>query len=513
LPHKNSLGLLIIVVVLIVSGIVRVSLGWYNGVVTTRVMEKVRWNLRTLLVRRLSRLPFDYYRRAAKGDAFFRLERDADQVAELGGPLVLQAAGFAVSTISVVALLLWINPFLTIIIIPLNLLLWIVRRKVSPNLETLTETAQTASSQSAGLLQEYLNSVPGFQLLCCERSEAKAVCSAYAQRLRADVARRSLELKTSAASMFGVSVFIAILIGIGGYQVLRGTVSSGTLIACYSWMARLFDPFTVALDMYTRFARVKVSIFRLRNLLESELPLPEGARSVSMGSARGCLELRRVSFSYRNGAMILDNCDLHIDAGERVALIGESGVGKTTIGKILTRLENIGSGSVLLDGTEIREYTLRNLRTTICYLPQEPLVLDRSVRENLLLGNALANDEQLWHALNVVQLDDLVRAMPLGLAARAGARGTNLSGGERQRLVLARTLLRRPVVLILDECTSSLDKDTEAAVLGRVFENLPSQTILFISHRTSCFRWLSRVITLKNGQIVNAADYGVRDLL
>lgn len=507
LPRKSLIGISLIVSSLAITGVVRSIVGAYGGFAGARATQKTGWRLRTLLLRKLSRASFVFYRRALAGDTFFRVERDVEQIAEIGGALMLQAVSFSVSILTVFCALMWLNPTLPLIALPLNFLFWSLRRKLKPELERLTAHVQSLSSQGNGILQEYLWALPQFQLLGCERTESRRVINGYTQRVRAELNRRHFETTMTCASMSTVAVGTMLVLGFGGYQVVQGKLSAGALVACYAWMIRLFDPFSTVLDMHARFARVGVSIRRVRELLESQETVMESSLSAAVHEIQGTLELRQVSFRYDDGPPVLRDADLYLSAGKRVALVGPSGTGKTTFAKILVRMEAFGSGSILVGGRDIREYSLRDLRSRICYLPQEPLVVDRTIRANLLLGNPESGDDDLWCALRAVQLEHVIKALPQGLDTRAGPMGACLSGGERQRLVLARSLLRSPTILVLDEPTSSLDEKTEGAVLNDILAAFPTQTIILITHRTSCLRWMNKVVVLEKGRIIGERSH------
>jgi ABC-type multidrug transport system fused ATPase/permease subunit len=201
-----------------------------------------------------------------------------------------------------------------------------------------------------------------------------------------------------------------------------------------------------------------------------------------------------------------------VNAGERVALAGRSGNGKSTIARLVARLYDARGGTILIEGTDVRNIKLKSLRSLVIFVPQDPVLFDVSLRENLRYGNAAATDNELAHIARLAQLESVIRKLPKGWDEPLGPRGNRLSGGERQRVALARALLQRPKVLILDECTSALDALTERRLLEALDGFLQNVTTIVISHRPFPTRWANRVIHLDRSQIYTNADPSCSEL-
>ena len=198
---------------------------------------------------------------------------------------------------------------------------------------------------------------------------------------------------------------------------------------------------------------------------------------------------------------MLEGLNLKLEPGEKVALVGTSGSGKSTIAKLVARLYDVNDGAVYIDGVDVRNVRLASLRMKLCYLMQDAVLFDRTLKENLLLGKPSATNEELSQALEIADLSGLLQRLPNGLDSSIGPRGNALSGGERQRLALARAVLQNPSLFLLDESTSALDVPSEQRVLGNLIQHFPNQTIMFISHRISTLRWVDRIVVLNQGVI------------
>jgi ABC-type multidrug transport system, ATPase and permease components len=266
-------------------------------------------------------------------------------------------------------------------------------------------------------------------------------------------------------------------------------------------------------DIYSKLQRTGASVRRLMEITEADAVMRDrrGALALESGNSPA-IELKEVSFSYDSERPVLNAISLRVDSGERIALAGMSGNGKSTIAKLVARLYDARAGSVLMEGTDVRDIKLKSLRSSVVFVPQEPVLFDVTLRENLLYGNPHATQDELDRVTRVVQLETLLARLPKGLDEPLGPRGNRLSGGERQRVALARALLQRPRVLILDECTSALDELTEQRLLKGLDPYLRDVTTIIISHRPYPTLWANRVVHLSYGQIREDAAIHVNRL-
>jgi len=301
------------------------------------------------------------------------------------------------------------------------------------------------------------------------------------------------------------------IFGYGGYRVFVGALTVGGLVAFYSYLARLFDPLNAAVDIYSRFNRLSASLRRILEILEMAPGVPEKPDAVPLPSpVRGYVEMTGVSFSYDSGPPVFEGFNLKLEAGEKVALVGISGSGKSTITKLIARLYDVNQGALYIDGIDVRDVSLESLRTKVCYLMQDSVLFDRTLKENLLLGKPSATNKELSSALEIADLDELMRRLPRGWDTPVGPRGNALSGGERQRLALARAVLQSPSLLLLDESTSALDAPAERRVLANLIQRFRHLSMVFVSHRISAVKWVDRILVLNQGMI---AEQGTHDQL
>jgi subfamily B ATP-binding cassette protein MsbA len=287
----------------------------------------------------------------------------------------------------------------------------------------------------------------------------------------------------------------------GGYQVMTNELTPGGLVAFYGYTLQLFIPLYSVVDIYSKLQRTGASVRRLMEISESEPSLTDRPDALILErDARGTIELKDVSFSYDANRPVLSGINLRLDPGERVALVGRSGNGKSTIARLMARLYDTQAGTVSVEGLDVRDIKLKSLRSSVIFVPQDPVLFDVTLRENLLYGNIQASQDELDKVVSLAQLESLIDRLARGWDEPLGPRGNRLSGGERQRIALARALLQHPRVLILDECTSALDAHTERLVLNGLDEVLKNVTTIIISHRPYPVQWADRVVSMTYGQ-------------
>ena len=483
------------------------------GMLNFRAVQKMIFRSRLSLLRHLQRLSAEYHDNRPLGDTLHRLQNDVDQVATLSGDVIPSALRMVTVFTLVMTTMLVLNYRLTVIVLPLIPVFILVRRQFRDRLQRASDAVQEQSGRVIGFLEEHLSSIIQVQLLSCEQREARRFARLSSGAVRAQVKRRGTELFFSTLLYLIIVAGMASVLGYGGYLVMRGRLTPGGLVAFYGYTLQLFIPLYGVVDIYSKLQRAGASIRRLMEITEAQAVLKDRPSSLTLKpDAAGVVELKDVSFSYNAERPVLSALSLRVNAGERVALAGKSGNGKSTIARLVARLYDARAGTILIEGTDVRDIKLKSLRTSVIFVPQDPVLFDVSLRENLLYGNAAATDDELVQVARLAQLETVIRKLPKGWDEPLGPRGNRLSGGERQRVALARALLQRPKVLILDECTSALDAHTERRLLEALDSFLRNVTTIVISHRPFPARWADRVIHLEDGQICTSSDTACSEL-
>ena len=361
----------------------------------------------------------------------------------------------------------------------------------------------TAVREQVGILNSQLsNNLSGIATIKSFTSESHEV-----ERMRAesDIYRQRNKDAIALSSAFSplirmviVAGFIAIMV-FGGRLALDGTLNIGAYSVLVFMTQRLLWPLTRLGETFDLYQRAMASTTRILDLLDVEPQIVDGPRRVPVESVRGEVTFEDVHFNYGNGQHVVRGLSLHIPAGETAAIVGATGAGKSTVFTLLLRFYDIQRGRVLLDDQDIREFNLRDLRGAIGLVSQDVFLFHGTVRENIAYGTFDATDEQIVAAAKIAEAHDFIMDLPQGYDTIVGERGQKLSGGQRQRISIARAVLKDPPVLILDEATSSVDNETEAAIQRSMERITVGRTTIVIAHRLSTVRNADRIFVLENG--------------
>jgi ATP-binding cassette subfamily C protein LapB len=314
----------------------------------------------------------------------------------------------------------------------------------------------------------------------------------------------TVNLAALAANLVTVGTVI-----VGVYEIAAGRLTTGALIACTILSGRAMAPLGQVASLLTRYNQSKTALDSLNGVMRLPVERPADKRFVHRPELKGEIEFRGVGFAYPGQKLpALQNVSFKIRAGERVGLIGRVGSGKTTIEKLVLGLYDAASGSVLVDGTDVRQIDPADLRRNIACVPQDVMLFHGTLRENITLGAPHADDATVLRAAEVAGVEEFASRHPLGYDLPVGERGEALSGGQRQAVAIARALLLDPPVLVLDEPTSAMDNGAENRFKARLARELPGRTLLVVTHRASLLSLVARLIVMEGGRVI--AD-GPRD--
>jgi ATP-binding cassette subfamily B protein len=331
--------------------------------------------------------------------------------------------------------------------------------------------------------------------------------------IESEAYRRSNRKAIALSAAFVPLIRFVILIGftatlfLGGLEAANGRLSVGTYGFMVFIIQRLLWPFTQLGQTLDQYQRAMASINRVMNLLDTPIAIPTGNRPFPTHQVKGEVEIRDITFAYQDRTPALTNLSLHLPAGQTIGIVGATGSGKSTLVKLLLRFYEIQQGQILIDGIDIRELQLRDLRRCIGWVSQEVFLFHGTVAENISYGSFDASREEIMQAAKLAEAHEFIAALPQGYDTIVGERGQKLSGGQRQRLAIARAILKDPPILILDEATSAVDNETEAAIQRSLDTITQHRTTIAIAHRLSTIRQAHCIYVMEYGRIVEQGTH------
>ena len=483
------------------------ALTWLHNITSVGVGQHMVNDLRSVLYAHLQRLSLAFHSRQQVGDLMYRVTADsfAVQTMLMNGLMPILSA--VILFAGILAILVPLDPVLTLlalIVVPvLFLLIGFFNRRIA---DVATEV-RDADSRVFSLVQWAMSSMKVIQAFTKEDEEYWRFMGASRASLGAALKLYSLQTLYSGVITTVIAGGTALVVYAGVRSVQAGTLTIGQLLVFISYVAQLYVPVSEVIQSWSQIASARIGARRVFEIIDAQADLTDGPRVFPAEGARGAIEWRDISFRYRTEMPVLRSIDLKIDAGATIAVVGATGAGKSTLLGLLPRFFDPSTGTVLIDGVDVREYTLKSLRSQIAMVLQPPLIFPVSVRDNIAYGRADASLEEVENAARGACIHDMIVGLPQGYATLIGEAGATLSEGEKQRLTIARALLRDAAILILDEPTSALDVETEALVMEGIRQLARGRTAFVIAHRLSTVRMCDSILVLADGLIAEQGSF------
>lgn len=471
-----------------------------------RIGETFLRDLRTRVFRHLLRLGLDFFEKEKTGKLVSRMTADIDALQDLvsqGLVAFVQNGLIFVGAIIFMVILSWELALCTLVIVPPVIFAsrWFRRESNRAYLEVRERIATNLST-----LQEGLSGVRVVQAFARERAWTRRFQETNEAQFDANLETVRISVRYFPFIEFvGVAGF-AVIIGIGGLFVDRGWLQIGVLVAFVLYLNNLFEPIQQLSQLYDTVQKAGAALHKLFELLDTESAIVERPGAVDLPS-EGAFEVDDVSFAYLDDAYVLREMSLSIGAGERLALVGPTGAGKSTLAKLLVRFYDPSGGTIRYGGVDLRDATLGSLRERIVVVPQEGFLFAGTIRDNIRIGRPGASDADIAAAIEAVGLTDRFAALPEGLETEVRERGSRLSGGERQLVSLVRAALADPEVLVLDEATSNLDPGTEVAVERALETLMEGRTVVVVAHRLSTAARCDRIAVVDDGRLAEIGTH------
>ena len=460
-----------------------------------------------LLYDKILKLPIGYFTEQRKGDI---LSRSSNDIAELESSVIGALEGLIKEPLNIIGILIFlflISAKLTLFVFILLPLAGLIVGRIGRSLKKHTNKAQVKWGEIMSQMEETLT---GLRIIKAFTAEDKVKKQFYGLvdevfHIKNRLLNRR-DLASPVSETLGVIILCCVL-WFGGNLVLKGEILSGSQFIVYiALFSQIINPAKALSQSAYNVTRGNATLDRLNEILEAPVMVVENTHPITLNGFNDVIHFENVQFSYQD-TNILSNINLTIQKGKSIALVGASGAGKSTLADLVPRFHDVSNGSLLIDGVNIKEYSLSSLRKQISVVTQEPILFNDTIAANISLGKPTASEAEIIEAAKIANAYDFIMKKENGFQTVIGDRGSKLSGGERQRLTIARAVLKNPPILILDEATSALDTESEKLVQDAINNMMQNRTSIVIAHRLSTIRHADEIIVLQKGAIVERGNH------
>jgi ATP-binding cassette, subfamily B, bacterial len=505
-------GLLVgVAVLLVVISTTSRAVTAFRRYLLSKLGQETVFDMRDALYRKVHDLGLDYHEARRTGDTITRVTSDVKEVRSLLVDSVVEVGSSFLILIGMLVVMLWMSPSLTILALVTVPFLFLAVRRYRQALIERMRVVRTKEGAIASVIQESVTGIRAVKIFAREDDEIDRFRKESHDSLSASVDSSLIEAKFSILLGIVGGVGTALVVYFGTRQVLAGTLSVGGLTVFVSYLGLFLSPLWALSRQVNQIGKSLVSGERIIDLLTAEPSVKDSPDARPAPSLEGRVAFENVYFAYDEEAgEVLHGMDFEVEAGRRVALVGVSGAGKTTVTSLLARLYDPQGGRVLVDGEDVKEYTLKSLRDSITFVPQEPMLFRATVAENISYGKPGASVEEIEEAARLAGADDFIQEMSEGYETLLAERGESLSGGQRQRVSIARAMLRNTPILVLDEPQSGLDAEAAEAVESHWRELTEGRTTFVIAHELRLVKGVDKILVLEDGRV---AESGTHDEL
>lgn len=507
ISQNNLEGLALLSVVLIAVNVTMWQAQYWQVWTMSWAGQQVLYHLSSDMFAHLQRLSLSFYDKTQVGRVMSRLQSDIDVLEQMLSSGLLSMLSSLVALVGIVGAMLILNVPLALLSFTVLPVMIVIAAFWQRHAQRSFRRTRAAISLVNATLQENISGMRVIQSLAREKrnhSEFNEL-NAYNYETNQQASRIAALILPLVEVVAALAIAITVLYG--GYLVSQGDLLVGTLVAFTLYINRFFDPIREISQQYTQLQRAGVAAERIFQILDMPIEIKDRADAGQLPQIQGEVEFRDVTFGYNPRIPILSHLNLHIRAGQTVAIVGPTGAGKSTIAGLLARFYDIQDGEVLVDGQDVRAVTQASLRSQIGIVLQEPFLFTGTIRDNIRYGRLEASDAEVEEAARAVGAHELIERLPAGYETPIRERGRNLSVGQRQLISFARALLADPRILILDEATANIDTFTEVLVQQGLKRLLHGRTAIVIAHRLSTIKSADNIVVLRKGQIIEQGTH------
>ncbi len=471
------------------------------------VSQKVVIDLREALFRHFQRLSVSYFDRSRTGKVLSYMTND---VGALQGALAQNVIELSTESLTLVGSLVamfylhWQLALLTLITVPLVAQ---AMKLFGKKLRKASGTMQQRAAEITSVLQEMIVSIRLIRLFVREDYETNRFIRENDNNFTAQMKAAQLSATLSPVIEFLAAIAVTVIIWYGGREVISGNLTSGSLIAFLVYAVNISNPVKRLGNVYGNIQRAVAAAERVFDVLDTLPEIEDAPDAIELPPVKGNVGFENVTFEYRDGEPALKNLSIEIPSGQILAIVGPSGAGKSTIANLLPRFYDPQAGIIRIDGVDIRNVTVRSLREQIAMVPQETILFNASIYENILYGRLDAERDAVIAAAQAANAHDFILQLPDGYETQIGERGCQLSGGQRQRIAIARAILKDPRILILDEATSALDAESERVVQDALDKLMIGRTTFVIAHRLSTIQRADKILVMEKGRMIECGRH------
>ncbi len=501
--HIAGLAAIMVIVIAVIAAVAT----YIANYLTETVGQRIGNDLRTRAYHHLQQLSLNYFDTHRVGPILSTLTDDVDTIQDFASASTLGIATDLLTIVGMLSLMLWLQWDFTLVALAVAPLLLLFVSRIRKAVKVATHEVRRRESDIVAVAEEGLQSIRVVKAFDREELQERQLAIVGQQAVDAALNARRVKSVVSPIVAVVVAACTALVLWRGSALILAGAMTAGTLTVFISYLASFFKPVQDLAKLTNTIAMASVGVDRVNELLTAEATVEEKTDAVAPARLRGAIAFERVAFSYDAETPVLRDVTFDVQPGQLVGVVGHTGSGKSSLVSLIPRFYDPSMGTVRIDGVDLREYKLHELRRQIAYVLQDTVLFRGTIRDNIAFGRPDAGHDEIVEAAKLANAHEFISEMPQGYDSAVGERGMTLSGGQRQRIGIARALIRDSPILILDEPTAALDAESERLVMTALQRLMADRTVITIAHRLSTIRDSDKIVVLEEGRVVEQGTH------